>query len=49
MKHELNQPTDCIVSLQVHRLVAVDHENHVTGIVSLSDILSFLVLKPFGK
>jgi len=34
---------------QVHRLVVTDEDDHVVGIVSLSDILSFLVLKPMGK
>jgi ATP adenylyltransferase/5',5'''-P-1,P-4-tetraphosphate phosphorylase II len=33
---------------QVHRLVVVDKYKHVKGIVSLSDILTFLVLKPMG-
>ena len=35
--------------LQVHRLVIVDEEDHVVGILSLSDILNHLVLKPMGK
>lgn len=33
---------------QVHRLVITDKDDHVKGIVSLSDILTFLVLKPMG-
>lgn len=33
---------------QVHRLVMVDDENHVVGVVSLSDLLNTLVLKPAG-
>ncbi|XP_065304054.1 5'-AMP-activated protein kinase subunit gamma-1-like isoform X5 [Dermacentor albipictus] len=37
-----------IVKAEVHRLVVVDEEDHVVGIISLSDILSFLVLKPLG-
>uniref|UniRef100_A0A131YVC7 5'-AMP-activated protein kinase, regulatory gamma subunit n=2 Tax=Rhipicephalus TaxID=426455 RepID=A0A131YVC7_RHIAP len=37
-----------IVRAEVHRLVVVDEEDHVVGIISLSDILSFLVLKPLG-
>lgn len=37
-----------IVKAEVHRLVVVDDEDHVVGIISLSDILSFLVLKPLG-
>lgn len=38
-----------IVRAEVHRLVVVDDDDHVVGIVSLSDILTFLVLKPLGK
>ena len=34
-----------IVKKEVHRLVIVDEQNRVTGIVSLSDILTFIVLK----
>ena len=34
---------------QVHRLVVVDGEQKVIGVVSLSDILSYLVLRPAGK
>jgi len=34
-----------IVKKEVHRLVIVDDENRVTGIISLSDILTFIVLK----
>jgi len=37
-----------IVKAEVHRLVVVDDDNRVIGVVSLSDILSFLVLKPMG-
>ncbi|XP_052091892.1 5'-AMP-activated protein kinase subunit gamma-1-like isoform X5 [Mytilus californianus] len=37
-----------LVQAEVHRLVIVDVETHVKGIVSLSDILTFLVLKPMG-
>jgi predicted transcriptional regulator len=33
-----------IVRKEVHRLVVVDAERRVTGIVSLSDILTFIVL-----
>lgn len=36
-------------SLQVHRLIVVDEGQKMYGVVSLSDILNFLVLKPFGK
>ncbi|XP_032780208.2 uncharacterized protein LOC116918596 isoform X1 [Daphnia magna] len=35
-----------IVRAEVHRLVVVDNEDHVIGVISLSDILSELVLKP---
>jgi len=38
-----------IVKAEVHRLVVVDRDNRVEGIVSLSDILSFLVLKPITE
>lgn len=34
-----------IVNKEVHRLVIVDEENRVTGIVSLSDILTYIILK----
>ena len=33
---------------QVHRLVIVDEEQRCAGIVSLSDILSYIVLRPAG-
>lgn len=35
-----------IVRAEVHRLVVVDHDKKVIGIISLSDILRFLVLEP---
>jgi len=34
-----------LVSANVNRLVIVDHENRVTGIVTVSDMIDFLVLK----
>ena len=34
---------------QVHRLVIVDKDNRCIGVLSLSDILKFLVLRPLGK
>jgi hypothetical protein len=34
-----------IVNKEVHRLVVVDSDNRVQGVVSLSDILTFIVLK----
>ncbi|XP_077409996.1 5'-AMP-activated protein kinase subunit gamma-2-like isoform X3 [Vanacampus margaritifer] len=39
---------DRIVKAEVHRLVAVDEESRIVGIVSLSDILQALVLTPAG-
>lgn len=38
-----------IVRAEVHRLVVVDELDKVTGIISLSDLLLFLVLKPCGN
>ncbi|XP_030747968.1 uncharacterized protein LOC115876365 [Sitophilus oryzae] len=38
-----------IVRAEVHRLVVVDDEDKVTGIISLSDILLYLVLRPCGE
>lgn len=35
--------------LQVHRLVVVDEEDKVIGIISLSDLLMYLVLRPTGE
>jgi len=37
---------ETIVKAEVHRLVVVDHEKKVLGVVSLSDILAYLVLRP---
>ncbi|KFB35539.1 AGAP001446-PA-like protein [Anopheles sinensis] len=37
-----------IVRVEVHRLVVVDDEKKVIGIISLSDILLYLVLRPSG-
>ncbi|XP_035688365.1 5'-AMP-activated protein kinase subunit gamma-1-like isoform X7 [Branchiostoma floridae] len=37
---------DRVVKAEVHRLVVVDTDDCVVGVVSLSDILKFLVLKP---
>ncbi|XP_026807175.1 5'-AMP-activated protein kinase subunit gamma isoform X2 [Rhopalosiphum maidis] len=37
-----------IVRAEVHRLVVVDTEDKVIGILSLSDILHYLVLRPSG-
>ncbi|KAL4717662.1 hypothetical protein ACJJTC_000811 [Scirpophaga incertulas] len=38
-----------IVRAEVHRLVVVDEEDKVTGIISLSDLLMYLVLRPTGE
>ncbi|CAG5129979.1 unnamed protein product, partial [Candidula unifasciata] len=38
-----------IVRAEVHRLVVVDEEDHVEGIVSLSDLLSYIVLRPMAE
>uniref|UniRef100_A0A0B7B2T5 CBS domain-containing protein n=1 Tax=Arion vulgaris TaxID=1028688 RepID=A0A0B7B2T5_9EUPU len=38
-----------IVKAEVHRLVVVDEDNHVEGIVSLSDLLTYIVLRPMGS
>ena len=35
--------------MHVHRLVVVDDDNVVQGIVSLSDVLHYLVLAPLGQ
>lgn len=37
---------EALVKAEVHRLVVTDDDKRVRGIVSLSDILSFLVLRP---
>lgn len=36
-------------NFQVHRLVVVDEDDKVIGIISLSDLLFYLVLRPCGK
>ncbi|XP_076231023.1 SNF4/AMP-activated protein kinase gamma subunit [Calliopsis andreniformis] len=38
-----------IVRAEVHRLVVVDDDDKVTGIISLSDLLFYLVLRPCGE
>lgn len=35
-----------IVKAEVHRIVVVNDDNYVVGIISLSDILQFLTLRP---
>lgn len=37
-----------VVDAEVHRLVIVDKEDRVIGIVSLSDLLSYMVLRPYA-
>jgi hypothetical protein len=44
----LYEVMDRIVKAEVHRLVIVDEDNVVCGMISLSDILNFLVLRPGG-
>ena len=38
-----------IVKAEVHRLVVVNEDNKVVGVISLSDILNYLVLRPGGN
>lgn len=38
-----------ILNSQVHRLVVVDEDDKVIGIISLSDLLLYLVLQPCGE
>ncbi|KAF7705969.1 5'-AMP-activated protein kinase subunit gamma-1 [Silurus meridionalis] len=48
-RHEtLNTIVDRIVKAEVHRLVVVDENSKIEGIISLSDILQALVLAPAG-
>jgi 5'-AMP-activated protein kinase regulatory gamma subunit len=35
-----------IVKAEVHRLVVVDEEDHVIGILSLSDLLHYIIIRP---
>ena len=57
MPKALRHPTDATenviicfyYSFQVHRLVVVNEFDRVEGVVSLSDILAFLVLRPLGE
>ncbi len=37
-----------LVEAEVHRLIIVDEEERVCGVISLSDILAYLVLRPAG-
>ena len=42
------QVLEKIVHAEVHRLVITDDEQRVIGIISLSDILDALVIRPHG-
>ena len=44
-KETLGVIMERIVNKEVHRLVIVDQDNRVSGIISLSDILTYIVLK----
>jgi 5'-AMP-activated protein kinase regulatory gamma subunit len=35
-----------IVKAEVHRLVVVDNDEHVIGVLSLSDLLYYIVIRP---
>jgi 5'-AMP-activated protein kinase regulatory gamma subunit len=46
-KHEsLSACMERIVKAEVHRLVIVDDNEHVIGILSLSDLLNYIVIRP---
>lgn len=46
-KHEtLSTCMERIVKAEVHRLVVVDNEEHVIGVLSLSDLLHYIVIRP---
>lgn len=46
-KHEiLSSCMERIVKAEVHRLVVVDSEEHVIGVLSLSDLLNYIVRRP---
>lgn len=40
---------DTIRKSRVHRLVVVDEENHLVGILTLSDILEYILLEGEGE
>lgn len=44
----LSQVVEKVVKAEVHRIVVVDANKLVVGMISLSDILSYLVLRPVG-
>ena len=35
-----------IVKAEVHRLVVVDNDEHAIGVLSLSDLLDYIVIRP---
>jgi predicted transcriptional regulator len=35
-----------IVKAEVHRIVVVDNDEHVIGVLSLSDLLHYIVIRP---
>jgi len=46
-KHEsLSICMERIVKAEVHRLVIVDNNEHVIGVLSLSDLLYYIVIRP---
>lgn len=45
MDDSLTEVINIIVQAEVHRLIVVDKEQRVAGIISLSDILKHLVLE----
>ncbi|PSN45134.1 hypothetical protein C0J52_18283 [Blattella germanica] len=49
LEETLHTIMEKIVRAEVHRLVVVDEEDKVIGIISLSDLLLYLVLRPCGE
>lgn len=46
-KHEsLSACMERIIKAEVHRLVIVDSNDHVIGILSLSDLLHYIIIRP---
>lgn len=46
-KHEsLSICMERIIKAEVHRLVVVDNDEHVIGVLSLSDLLYYIVIRP---
>ncbi|KAH9404654.1 5'-AMP-activated protein kinase subunit gamma-2 [Tyrophagus putrescentiae] len=48
MNDTLHAVLEKIVQAEVHRIIVVNNDDHVIGIISLSDLLTFLVLRPVG-